>query len=193
MRRKLLHTLLIFSLSLTSLHPTAISAEPTVANFDTIENYGFSALDYEYEEVTVVENEVETVTEPAPEPIPEPVVEESRFTEDEIFLITWCMVGEAEGEPEEGKRLVIDVILNRIDSSRHPNTAYEVIYAKNQFEAMSNGRAERCKHKVTEEMIQLVREEIESRTNNRVLYFRTKHYHNFGTPEVHVGNHYFSS
>lgn len=185
MLKAVLQSLLIFSLSITSLYPVSIDNEPTVASYETIENYGFSPLDYEYEEITVVENEVETVAEPA--------VEESRFTEEEIFLIAWCMVGEAEGEPEEGKRLVIDVILNRIDSPRFDDTVYDVIYAPGQFEAMHNGRAERCKDKVTEEMLQLVREEVANRTNSKVLYFRMNHYHKWGTPEIQVGCHYFSS
>lgn len=191
MQSKILAAILALVLSVPST-TEPISVEPNIANYETIENYGFSPVDYEYEEIVVVENEVEPITEPIPEPIVEEV-EESRFTEEEIFLIAWCMVGEAEGEPEEGKRLVIDVILNRIDSPKFANTAYDVIYAPGQFEAMYNGRAERCKDKVTEDMLQLVREEAESRINDKVLYFRMNHYHNFGTPEMKVGCHYFSS
>jgi N-acetylmuramoyl-L-alanine amidase len=184
---KIVQTLLIIALSVNLLQPVPTAIEP-VAALETIENYGFSPLDYEYEEITVVENEVELVAEPEPEPEPAP-----RFTEEEIFLIAWCMMGEAEGESELGKRLVIDVILNRIDSPKFANTAHDVIYAKGQFVAMLTSRKDRCKDKVTEEMMQLVREEIESRTNDKVLYFRTKHYHKWGTPELQVGCHYFSS
>lgn len=185
MLKAVLQSLLIFSLSVGLLHPISTDLEP-IAAVETIENYGFSPLDYEYEEITVVENEIEQVAEPEPEPSP-------RFTEEEIFLIAWCMMGEAEGEPELGKRLVIDVILNRIDSPRFANTAHEVIYAKGQFVAMLTSRKDRCKDKVTEEMMQLVREEIDNRTNDKVLYFRMNHYHKWGTPEMQVGCHYFSS
>ena len=47
-------------------------------------------------------------------------------------------MAEAEGECEEGKRLVIDTILNRVDSEHFPDTVYEVIYQPNQFSSMWN-------------------------------------------------------
>lgn len=122
---------------------------------------------------------------------PEKVEESFIFTEEEIDLIALVTMAEAEGEPEEGKRLVIDVILNRYDSPRFPNTINGVIYAKNAFECMWNGRVDRCY--VRDDIRQLVLEEIESRTNDHIHYFRMSHYHNFGKPVVQVGNHYFST
>jgi N-acetylmuramoyl-L-alanine amidase len=100
-------------------------------------------------------------------------------------------MAEAEGESEEGKRLVIDVILNRYDSPRFPNTISEVIYAKNAFECMWNGRVDRCH--VRDDIRQLVIEELQFRTNSNIHYCRTNHYHGFGTPVIQVGNHYFST
>ena len=44
------------------------------------------------------------------------------YTDEEIELIALVTLSEAEGECEEGKRLVIDTILNRISSSYFPNT-----------------------------------------------------------------------
>lgn len=109
----------------------------------------------------------------------------------DIDLIALVTMAEAEGEPEEGKRLVIDVILNRVDSGKFPNTIKGVVYQKGQFEAMWNGRVDRCE--VRDDIRKIVEEEMASRVNSKVLYFRTNHYHNFGTPELSVGNHYFSS
>lgn len=65
-------------------------------------------------------------------------------------------MAEAEGEPEEGQRLVIDTILNRVDDPRFPDNVHDVIYQKNQFAGMYGERIERCY--VKEELIQLVRE-----------------------------------
>ena len=135
-----------------------------------------------------------TVIEPTIQvPIEEEVIEPESpgLSHEEIDLIALTTMGEAEAESEEGKRMVIDVILNRLDSSRFPDTVRGVIYARNAFECMWNGRIERCY--VRDDIRQLVLEELKSRTNSNVYYFRTSHYHNFGTPVVQVGNHYFST
>ena len=134
----------------------------------------------------------ETVVEEPEVIIEEPIISNDLpFSESEIDLIALVTMAEAEGEPEEGKRLVIDVILNRVDSSRFANTVEGVIYAKNAFECMWNGRVKRCY--VRDDIRQLVIEEIQNRTNSNIHYFRMSHYHNFGTPVVQIGNHYFST
>ena len=128
------------------------------------------------------------------QPVVEPIVEETPVvskvaTDAEIELLALVTMAEAEGEPVEGKRLVIDTVLNRVDSPRWPNTIREVIYQPSQFVAMSNGRAERCR--VTDEVRQLVREELLSRTNTEVVYFTAGGYGRYGTPMFNIGNHYF--
>ena len=55
-----------------------------------------------------------------------------------------------------------------------------MIYQKNQFVGMYGERIERCY--VKEELVQLVREELENRTNSEVVFFRTSHYHSYGVP-----------
>ena len=127
-----------------------------------------------------------------PNPEPEILSEEPIMSEDDIELIALVTMGEAEGECEEGKRLVIDTILNRVDYDLYfPNTVREVIYQRNQFECVTNGRLNRCY--VDEYFCQLVREELEYRTNYDVMYFRADRYGEYGTPMFQVGNHYFSS
>lgn len=122
------------------------------------------------------------------------VEEEFPITDEEIELLALVTMAEAEGECEEGKRLVIDTVLNRMDSELRyfPDTVYDVIYQKNAFSSMWGERIKRIE--VTEEVIELVKEELRSRTNSEVLYFRTKHYPKYGTPlfDGPVGNHYFS-
>lgn len=113
------------------------------------------------------------------------------LTQEEIDLIALCVMAEAEGEPEEGQRLVIDTILNRVETPRFPDNVHDVIYQKNQFAGMYGERIERCY--VKEELVQLVREELENRTNSEVVFFRTGHYHSYGVPLFQVGAHYFSS
>lgn len=112
-------------------------------------------------------------------------------TQEEIELIALCVMAEAEGESEYGQRLVIDVILNRVDDPHFPDTIYDVIYQKNQFAGMYGDRITRCY--VKDELVQLVREELENRTDCDVVFFRTGHYHSYGVPKFQVGAHYFSS
>ena len=113
------------------------------------------------------------------------------MTQEEIELIALVTMAEAEGECEYGQRLVIDTILNRVDDPRFPDNVHDVIYQKNQFAGMYGERIERCY--VKEELVQLVREELENRTNSEVVFFRTSHYHSYGVPLFQVGAHYFSS
>lgn len=116
---------------------------------------------------------------------------EELLPEEDIELIALVTMAEAEGECEEGKRLVIDTILNRMDSEHFPDTAHDVIYQSNQFSSMWNGRVERCE--VREEICQLVREELECRLNDRVMFFTAGDYGKYGVPMFQVENHYFSS
>lgn len=150
--------------------------------------------------VVFEESEVETI-EPVIESTPEPriieepdaiePIEEEILSEEEIELIALVTMAEAEGEPEEGQRLVIDTILNRVDSelSYFPDTVHDVVYQKNAFSSIWDGRADRCY--VMEELCQLVKEEMVNRTNSDVLYFTAGNYGKYGTPVFSVANHYF--
>ena len=114
---------------------------------------------------------------------------EPSIPEEDITLLSLVTMAEAEGEIEKGKRLVIDTILNRVDSPRFPNSIREVVYQSNQFTSMWNGRVDKCY--VRDDIRQLVLEELENRSNGEVLFFRSGHY-GCGTPLFQVGNHYFS-
>ena len=113
------------------------------------------------------------------------------YTEEEIELLALLTMAEAEGECEEGKRLVISTVLNRVDHPYFPDTINDVIYQSGQFEAMWNGRVNRCV--VTEEVRQLVIDEMISRTNSEVMYFNAIGYPSYGKKLFKVGNHYFAA
>lgn len=135
-------------------------------------------------EIRVVETVMETEEETTE------VMSYSIPTSD-IELISMVVMAEAEGEPEEGKRLVIDTILNRVDSRYFPNSVIDVVYQPNQFSSMWNGRINRCY--VKDDIYALVLEEVTNRSNSDVIFFRTDYYSNYGVPMYQVGNHYFSS
>lgn len=142
----------------------------------------------------VASSEEEIVEEVVVEEIEDAVVEElPTISQEEIELIALVTMAEAESESEMGKRLVIDTILNRVDSdlSYFPDTITQVIYQPDQFSPIWDGRINDCY--VDEDICQLVREELKSRTNYDVLYFHADKYGKYGTPLFAEGNHYFSS
>lgn len=116
----------------------------------------------------------------------------SSLSDEEIDLIALVTMAEAEGEDELGKRYVIDAILHRVECDHDylPDTVYDVIYQKNAFEPVWNGRMDRCY--VMDDIRELVLEEIENRTNYDVVYFTAGRYNEYGTPLFKHGNHYFS-
>lgn len=163
--------------------------------------------------MTVQTVELKSLTVETPEPLPEPeditdelnepediaAVEEepesadiSDVSEEDIELLALLTMAEAEGEPEEGQRLVIDTVLNRVDLGREfPDNIHDVIYQKYHFESVWNGRMKRCY--IMESIEKLVREELVERTNYDVIYFNAGDYSIYGVPMFKVGNHYFSS
>lgn len=116
--------------------------------------------------------------------------QEEVYSEAEV-AIAKMMIAEAEGESEYGKRLVIDTILNWIDSPRFPNNVFDVLYQPGQFESITNGRFDNAI--ITEEDLQLVKAEEESRTSFDVLFFKAEEYHYFANPLFREGNHFFSN
>lgn len=122
---------------------------------------------------------------------PEEEVYIPEVSEEEIELIARITYCEAGAECEEGKRLVIDTILNRVDSDHFPDSIEGVIFQPNQFSPVTDGSFDRAE--VKENIYQLVLEELENRTDDEVVFFRAGRYHKWGTPLFQVGNHYFSS
>ena len=124
------------------------------------------------------------------EPKEEPFIDDEQVSQEDIELLALLTMAEAEGECDEGKRLVIDTVLNRVDSEHFPDTIYDVIYQPKHFSSIWNGRIDRCE--VREDIYQLVIEELESRTNYDVIFFNAGRYSKFGVPMFQVENHYFS-
>ena len=177
--------------SCLSIHYQRIIVNAETTKFEaSILTESLEPLGPKIEEMIADEVETIDIVEPiieAEETVDEPIISVSN---DDIELLALITMAEAEGESEEGKRMVIDTILNRVDSERFDNTISEVIYAPNQFTSMWNGRVDRCY--VADDIYQLVIEELTNRTNYDVLYFTAYQYGAYGTPMFQIGNHYFS-
>lgn len=175
------------------LQPVIVeSTNEVVEEIEVVENEDDSVAQEIPEEEVVVEDELveEINEEPSVVEFYEEATSESRFSEDEIYLMAKVCLAEAEGESDYGKRLVVSTILNRIDSGYYSDNVYDVVYQPYQFEVMMNGRIDRVT--VTDDIIQLVKEEIANRSNYDVIYFRTDHYSEYGTPLFVEDSHYFS-
>lgn len=146
-------------------------------------------IDPKTEEVPVVTTTCDSSEPLFVEETSEP--DEALMSQKDIELIALVTMAEAEGESEYGKRLVIDTILNRMDSAYWPDTVSEVIWEPDQFTSVWNGRLDRCY--IRDDICQLVREELVSRTNHDVVFFRTGYFSTYGQPMFQEGNHYFSS
>jgi len=160
----------------------------------TLGTYEPETVHVEYfDDIPVEETVMESETETMETETEEETVEMPYISDEELDLFAKCVMAEAGNQEELGKRLVIDVILNRVDCElfADQNTISDVIFARGQFQVVSNGTI--YKYTPTDDIYDLIREELVNRTNQDVVYFRTGKYHSVGKPYDKVGDHYFST
>lgn len=63
-----------------------------------------------------------------------------KVTKADIELMAKLVYCESRGEPFEGKVAVASVVLNRVMNPKFPNTISDVIFQKNAFSCVSNGK-----------------------------------------------------
>ena len=115
---------------------------------------------------------------------------ESEQFYDSLETLSICVEAEAGNQDIIGKRLVVDVILNRVDSDIFPNDIESVISQPHQFATYSNGAMDRVKEP-SEETFEAVRMELENRIDDDILYFTAGYYNPCSVPAYIHGNHYF--
>jgi Cell wall hydrolyses involved in spore germination len=92
------------------------------------------------EEATKTQEVVTTTTDAtATAPAPETV----NYTQADLRLLSGIIYCESSSEKYNGKLAVGIVIMNRVRSSRYPNTVKGVIYQRSQFSPASSGRLKR--------------------------------------------------
>ncbi len=64
----------------------------------------------------------------------------SGISNSDLYLLSCCIYGEARGESYTGKVAVAAVILNRVASSKFPNSISGVIYQAGAFTCVSDGQ-----------------------------------------------------
>jgi len=106
-----------------------------------------------------------------------------------IDLMARCVESEAGNQDLMGKRLVVDVILNRVDSSRFPDDICSVIKQPYQFTTYFNGSMDRIDP--SEETYKAISLELECRTDSDILFFTAGGYNQYCIPAYQYGDHYF--
>lgn len=119
-------------------------------------------------------------------------ISEVTWAEGDRYLLANLIYCEAGGEPYAGQVAVGSVVVNRLLSSKFPNTLTGVVYSPRQFSPVSNGRLAiaLAKNKATANCYKAADEAMSGYTNvEQCLFFRTPI---AGiTPKYAIGGHIF--
>ena len=102
------------------------------------------------------------------------------------------MEAEAGNQDLDGKRMVADVILNRVDAPEWPDNITDVITQPYAFASYWDGGMEAV-WEPSEETFEAVRMELLERSWPELYYFTSDGYSRYGTPWGKAGDHYFST
>lgn len=152
--------------------------------------------------VTIYQMEAAPALEPEPVPPRQQEAEKSEeltaedlegeVRMDDLELLAVCVEAEAGNQGLTGKRMVVDVVLNRVDDPDFPDTIEGVISDQNAFTSYWDGGMDRVMD-LSEETILAVQMETEQRGWPGILYFTAEDWPEYGTPWRKVGDHYFST
>lgn len=118
-------------------------------------------------------------------------ISEITWAENDRYLLANLIYCEAGGEPYEGQVAVGAVVVNRMLSSKFPDTLVGVIYQKRQFAPVASGRLELALsiNKATPSCYRAADEAMSGKTNvGNCLFFRTPIP---GLTGINIGGHVF--
>ena len=134
-------------------------------------------------------------TELEPEVVEEEEKDILNLEYNDYNVLLKIVEAEAGGEDLTGKIMVANVILNRVNSDRFPNTVTEVVYQKSQFSPISDGRINTVS--ISQETLTAVERALSGEDySDGALYFRSVHcnstwFDNRLTRVAEHGNHIF--
>lgn len=118
-------------------------------------------------------------------------ISEVTFEESDRYLLANLIYCEAGAEPYEGKVAVGSVVINRVLSSKYPDTVLGVIYQNRQFSPVGSGRLALAleANRATESCYRAADEAMSGMTNvGNCVYFRTPIE---GLEGIQIGGHIF--
>lgn len=111
---------------------------------------------------------------------------------DEVALLNRVVMSEAGGESVYAQEAVATVILNRWQNpDKYPESIREVIFEDGQFSLNDNGLPTVSVRVAVHNAITYYNTEFMC-LPYQVYYFRSGHYHDFGTPYCEISHLYFS-
>ena len=114
------------------------------------------------------------------------------ISDADFMLLCQLVAAEAENQPFEGKRAVVAVVLNHIDyGDPFEGTIEGVIFQKNQFSCINDGRFLAASEYISVEDQEAVWTELSERSDFEILFFTAGDYGAYGTPAYSIGDHYF--
>lgn len=135
-----------------------------------LKDYETSMEIYSLEESSNDISSVSEVEEIVEEEKTEPVVS---YTEEEVRMMECIIQQEVRGATLKHKRIIANVILNRVKSEKFPDTISKVILQKNQFSSVGNYY--NCKYEPDDDTITAVREvlngECEDLSNGALFFY----------------------
>lgn len=113
----------------------------------------------------------------------------SQYELDLFAALVWSEAGD---QPlPDGLCYVADVVLNRVDSSRWPNSIESVIYQPGQFSVVTNGALNRAYGSAPQIAYDAVISQLQNRWNYQIQFF-SMGYNANGTVAFTHGTHYYS-
>lgn len=110
----------------------------------------------------------------------------------ELELLAAVVEAEAGNQDMIGKRLVVDVVLNRVDSPLFPDTIMEVLEQPGQFTTMWNGAVEDAGYHMQQDDYDAVMMEVTGKRLDYDIYFFTAGEYNDSCKPAYIhGDHYF--
>lgn len=133
---------------------------------------------------------------------------EEEIEDGEKELLAQLIEAEAGNQDYTGKLLVADVVLNRVDSSKFPDTIEEVIFEKHQskdgkwhwqFSTVMDGAFDRAAYYISEDSFRAAAEEYDIWKSGAyvsspdILSFTAGGYNKYFKPAFKHGDHYFGT
>lgn len=134
----------------------------------------------------------ETMQLSTPQNVTVQIVDADR--EADMRMLAKLVHAEAGNQDRLGKRLVVDVVLNRVDSENYPDSIPEVIYERHgkiwQFTAAGNGMLAEAVP-TADDYAAVYTELTGERFDDQVLFFSAGGYQSWCMPLFQHGEHYF--
>lgn len=168
---------LLYSTSLmkkSTIGPDQVSMaleESTVE--ELVESTELLSLEETCEDPIIMTTEEETTVPEESKTEEEIIVAPPAISSEDRELLAALVQAEAGNQDLVGMQYVVDVVLNRVDDPRFPNSIEGVIYEPNQFTVTRNGMLDAAYAKISQNAYLAVDLEWGDRLNDGILYFNS--------------------